>query len=180
MGQLNGAQYADMFIDVAEHVLKKEDVMFMIIGTGDREPLLIQQVVEHRLSDKIIFTGAVAHEEIPDYLSICDVAVACFEDNEQTRCKSPLKVVEYMACGKAIVANDVGEVKYMLNNCGILVRSGDPQALCNGILDLLNSEEKRKTLERLARKNAEERFAWSVTARNILKAYGVAMSAYNN
>ncbi|MBU1864371.1 MAG: glycosyltransferase family 4 protein [Candidatus Omnitrophica bacterium] len=177
MGQLHGGQYADLFIKTATQMMD-QDVLFIILGSGNREQLLIQEAVESNLADRMIFVGAVAHEEIPQYLAVADVTVACFEDNDITRHKSPLKVVEYMACGKAIVASDVGEVKSMLNGCGVLAKPGDVGSLRDGILDLLHNEEKRKKLEKLARKNAEKNFAWSVTAKNMLEAYKMAMKLY--
>ncbi len=71
---------------------------------------------ELRLNDHLIFTGEVPHLDIPLYIAAADVTVACFEDNEQSRCKSPLKVVEYMASGKAIVASRMGEIQKMIGD----------------------------------------------------------------
>ncbi|MFC1809484.1 glycosyltransferase family 4 protein [Candidatus Omnitrophota bacterium] len=179
MGQLHGGQYVRLFIDAAVKVAKSHDVTFMIVGAGNREQLLIQHAIEQGLSKHLIFTGAVEHETVPDYLSIADVAVACFEDNELTRSKSPLKIVEYLACGKAIVASDVGEVSRMLNGCGVLVEPGSVDSLVAGITQLLDDPRKRSCLEQQARPRAEDAFSWSVTAKNILSAYDMARSFYN-
>jgi len=84
------------------------------------------------LNGKLIFTGAVSHELVPQYIAAADVCVACFEENEVTLCKSPLKIVEYLACGKAIVASDVGEVSNMLGGSGVLTRPGDADSVASG------------------------------------------------
>ena len=179
MGQLHGGQYAYLFVEAAAKVLRTHDVLFMLVGSGSREPLLFQQVVERNIHDRVIFTGAVRHEEIPSYLAVCDVAVACFEDNDITRHKSPLKIVEYMACGKAVVASDVGEVPIMLGDAGLLVRPGKSRELARGIITLLDDEKKRTRCEKKARVYAEKRFDWSVTAGNILDAYTMALNDYH-
>lgn len=178
MGQLHGAQYAEMMIHATERILETEDVIFLIVGSGAREHFLLEQVVKRGLTDRVIFTGSVDHHDVPRYLSLADVAVACFEDNDITRCKSPLKIVEYMACGKAIVASDVGEVSHMLGGCGLLTASGNIEELAQGIITLLRDPGRRKTMECTARANAEKRFAWSVTTQNLLCAYAVGINAY--
>ena len=136
MGQLHGGQYAELFIEAAG-ILKEKypEVTFAIVGGGYRENTLKEYA--EKLKVKIIFTGLVPHEEIPYYINASDICVACFEDNGITRSKSPLKIVEYMACGKPVVASDVGEVKGMLGDAGILVPPGDAKALAEGIERLL-------------------------------------------
>jgi glycosyltransferase involved in cell wall biosynthesis/radical SAM superfamily enzyme YgiQ (UPF0313 family) len=178
MGQLHGAQYADLFIEAAAIIHAKCDVLFMLVGAGTREPILYQHIHEKGLEDVVVFTGAVAHEEVPYYLAVCDVAVACFEDNNITRYKSPLKIVEYMACAKAIVASDVGDVPYMLGKAGLLVPPGDAKELAEAIMALLEDEKKRKQLGEQARTRAEQHFAWAITANNILDAYSLARDLY--
>ncbi|HDH96543.1 MAG TPA: glycosyltransferase, partial [Proteobacteria bacterium] len=136
LGQLHGAQYAELFLHAARVLLDRGvDTTFMVVGTGERFGELFQLAESLRVAHKIVFTGAVEHRLIPKYIAAADVAVACFEDTEQTRCKSPLKVVEYLAMGKAIVATKMGEVVKMLNGgeCGILVEPGNVEELANGI-----------------------------------------------
>ncbi|MEM3370391.1 MAG: glycosyltransferase family 4 protein [Candidatus Woesearchaeota archaeon] len=177
LGQLHGAQYAELFVRAAKKLIdEKTDAAFMIVGWGTEAHKLTSLAEKLEISDRIIFTGYVTHEEVPKYLAASDIAVACFEDNGITRCKSPLKIVEYLAAGKAIVASDVGEVKKMVGNAGILVKAGDVEALSKGIKILLNDEKMRKTLGKEARKRAELEYNWDVTTDNLIKAYETAMS----
>ncbi len=69
----------------------------------------------------------------------------------------PFATIEAMACGKAIVATDVGGVNEALTDCGLLVRSRDSAALADGILRLLRDRELRADFEErsLARARAE-------------------------
>lgn len=176
LGQLHGAQYAELFIRAAEILIKREtEISFIIVGGGFRYPRLKEMVDSLGLSRDVFFTGAVEHEQVPEYIAACDIAVACFEDNDITRCKSPLKIAEYLACGKPIVASAVGEVTGMVNGCGILTKPGDPLSLAEGILNLLKNKELRIQMGLRARRLAEEKYNWALTAKNISKAYELAI-----
>lgn len=172
LGQLHGAQYVDLFIKAANIVLHKiPDVKFMIVGEGFLEHILKSLTHELGLQDKIIFTGSVPHDDIPYYIASASVCVAPFKYSEVTRCKSPLKIVEYLAGGKAIVASDVGEVRRMVGGIGILTKPGDYHSLAAGILKLLNDEELRKKLGNYTRIRAEKKYNWTYTADSLLSAY---------
>jgi glycosyltransferase involved in cell wall biosynthesis len=172
IGQLHGAQYVDLFIRAAELVLnKQQNVKFMIVGDGFLKSSLRQLVYDLGLQNKVIFSGAVEHDAIPSYIAASSICVAPFRDTPVTRCKSPLKIVEYMASGKAIVASNVGEVRKMLAGCGILTRPDDHRALSEGIIKLLTDTELRHKLGEAARKKAEDQFNWPSTASNIMRAY---------
>ncbi|TAM43130.1 glycosyltransferase, partial [bacterium] len=121
LGQLHGGQYVRLFIDAAKIILDRGIMVnFMIVGDGSRAQELKQYAKGRNLDEKIIFTGAVDSGEVPEYIAACDVAVACFEDNSATCCKSPLKIAEYLASGKPMVASKVGEVESMVGEAGIL------------------------------------------------------------
>ncbi|MFA6358256.1 MAG: glycosyltransferase family 4 protein [Candidatus Omnitrophota bacterium] len=172
IGQLHGAQYVDLLLRAAEIVVgKQSNVKFMIVGEGFLENKLRRMALELGLTGKVIFTGAVSHQEIPFYISAASVCVAPFKDTEVTRCKSPLKIVEYMACAKAIVANNVGEVRKMLGGVAILRAPGDYPGLAEGIIYLLSNNKLRLDLGLFARIRVERKFNWSYTAENLLQAY---------
>ncbi len=176
LGQLHGAQYAELFLQAAKVILSRRDgVNFMVVGIGDRFGELHALAERLDIGHKIVFTGAVNHEMVPQYIAAADIAVACFEDNKQTRCKSPLKIVEYMASGKAVVASDVGEATRMLRGCGILTKPGDVNSLVHGIEELLDDPQLGVQLGLKARKRAEEIYNWGVTASNLLQAYHLSL-----
>ena len=79
-----------------------------------------------------------------------------FDDTPQVRTKSPLKICEYMAAGRAIVASEVGEVSEMLDHgkAGLLVRPGDPRALASGVLRILRDGDLKEELQHNARQRS--------------------------
>ncbi|MBU3912016.1 MAG: glycosyltransferase family 4 protein [Candidatus Omnitrophica bacterium] len=177
LGQLHGGQYVEAFIETASRLINdhRKDLAFMIAGDGYQAGELKKMSRRLNLNGKLIFTGAIPHELVPQYIAAADVCLACFEENEVTLCKSPLKVVEYLASGRAIVASDVGEVPRMLDGAGVLTPPGDVDSLADGILKILQNPSLKKNLERLARERAEKEYNWTVTATNLLGAYEKAV-----
>ena len=172
IGQLHGAQYVDLFIQAANVVLHKhQNVSFMIVGEGFLEHMLRKLAFDLGLTDKIIFTGAVSHEDIAYYIAAADICVAPFKDTEVSRCKSPLKIVEYMASGKPVVASLVGEVRNMAGGCAILTEEGNFYSLAEGILGLLKDKNLRDKLANGARARVDKKYNWDYTADSLLSAY---------
>ncbi|HQP91864.1 MAG TPA: glycosyltransferase family 4 protein, partial [Candidatus Omnitrophota bacterium] len=176
VGQLHGAQYVDILLRSALIVREKRpDARFVVVGDGFMREDLIKMRDEMGLKKEVIFTGPVLHDQIPFYVASADVCVAVFKDTKVTRCKSPLKIVEYMASGKAIVASNVGEIPYMLGGCGLLTEPGDEKSLAQGILKLTEDPFLRLEMGRCARRRAETFYSWKNTACNLQNAYEKAM-----
>jgi glycosyltransferase involved in cell wall biosynthesis len=173
LGQLHGGQYVELFIRTAARLLNeyKKDLVFMIVGDGYMAEELKKKAAQLNLGNSLIFTGSVSHESVPKYIAAADVCVACFEENDVTCCKSPLKIVEYLASGKAIVASNVGEVPLMLKDAGVVVEAGNSDALCQGIIRVVEDRSLRENLEKKARLRAIDEYNWTVTASNLLQVY---------
>ncbi|MFA5362807.1 MAG: glycosyltransferase family 4 protein [Candidatus Omnitrophota bacterium] len=173
VGQLHGGQYAELFIKSAKIITDcgSNDTTFMIVGDGYRLRELKCLARDLGVDKHCIFTASIPHQDVPHYMSEADVCVACFEDNGITRCKSPLKIAEYLASGKAIVASKVGEVENMLGGAGILVEAGRPEPLAEKISSVLSNESLRKEMGIKARRQAERTYNWRVSSETLLKAY---------
>ena len=172
LGQLHGAQYAEQLINAIPLIIKSiSDVKFLLVGGGTELSRL--KVLSKNLGvyNSVIFTGFVNSDKVTEYLAVSDVAVACFADTKQVKCKSPLKIAEYMASGKAIVASNTGEVPWMLGNAGILAEPGNIDDLAKQIISLLTNDKKVKVLEKAARKRAEEHFSWTIVSDRLLSKY---------
>lgn len=178
LGQLHGAQYVELFIEAADLLRHESELTFLIVGGGYQIETLMEMVKSLGLEDKVIFTGYITHPKIPQFLAAADIAVACFEDNDITQCKSPLKIAEYMAMGKAIVASRVGEVTRMLDGSGTLVPPGNPESLAKAILKLAKDPMLRRDLGQKALTRSEAIYNWETTAVSLIKAYEKALDLH--
>lgn len=83
----------------------------------------------------------------------------------------PYTAIEAMACGKAVVATDVGGTREALEGCGILVRSRNEKELARGIVKLLKDKALRTRLGDAALKKAQDKFQLSTSANNYRLLY---------
>ena len=177
IGQLEGGSYAELLLQAAQIALKKDPhLCFLIVGGGNKLPELMNTAKELGISDNVIFTNYILHAEIPDYVAAADICIACFEDNLITRCKSPLKVAEYLAAGKPIIASGVGDVPKMVSGAGKIVPPGNSEALANAIIDLLQHPEQIPAMKVNARRKSETEYNWSVIADRFLELYNKVIS----
>jgi glycosyltransferase involved in cell wall biosynthesis len=70
----------------------------------------------------------------------------------------PYAIIEAMACGKAIVANDVGGVREALEGAGVLVRSLSPRQFADALISVLQNRELRDRLAAAASAKARDKF----------------------
>lgn len=179
-GQLSGSNYVYLFLQAASKVLARRDgVHFVVVGGGDKFHQAVKVAQDLNIGDKVLFTDKIPHKRVPTFISSADVVVASFENNSQVICKSPLKVVEYMASGKAIVASRVGDVPDMIGDCGILVDPENSTAMSDAIEKLLNDNNLRSKLGRKARQRAEQFYSWHKSAATLMKAYHKALQHHH-
>lgn len=145
----------------------------MLVGDGRTRSVVEQTIAEHGLQHAVIMAGRVAHSQIPEMLAIADVAVAPNVAFFNGHGGSPLKVFEYMAAGKAIVATKTGQVAEVIEEGrnGLLVEPRDAPGFANAITTLLNDPAARNRLGQNARQQAVEQHSWEHYSRKLEEIY---------
>jgi glycosyltransferase involved in cell wall biosynthesis len=131
---------------------------------------------------RVVFTGKVPYAELPGYLDLCDVLAAPFSPRKDAQRAAvfdryglwwcPLKLFEYMAMGKPVVASSVGVIPEYTQGAGLLYPEGDVEALAERLGRLLADRGLRERLGRAGRRLVEERYNWTEVARETLGLYG--------
>jgi glycosyltransferase involved in cell wall biosynthesis len=143
---------------------------FLIIGNGPLKDRWHSMVRELDLQHAFIFAGRVPYALVPTYINASDICVTPFRRRVNVdRGLSPLKLYEYLACGKAVVGSDISGIGDLLRSTdtGIAVPPEDPEALGNAISFLLNNETARARMAGNARRIAVANFSWESAARRI-------------
>ncbi|MHC4352029.1 MAG: glycosyltransferase family 4 protein [Planctomycetota bacterium] len=88
-------------------LLKDIDVHFSLLGDGDSLNELKRLAETIGMKDRVSFHGPVANDQVPTWINRCDVGVLPFQDWHGWNVSSPIKLFEYLACGKPVVVTDI-------------------------------------------------------------------------
>jgi glycosyltransferase involved in cell wall biosynthesis len=137
-------QYLDLLVKAA-NVIKHngvKDIQYLLVGSGSEQNNIKNQISKCDLEEEFILAGKIAHEEIPEYISTFDICYLCKHGLEGGF--SPLKMYEYLACGKPVLANKIEGIEEFVeaNNCGILFDSKNLDELVEKILDAYSNKNK--------------------------------------
>jgi len=88
-----------------ESLLKK--VRFVVVGTGPGLAGLKELAEREGISDRIEFKGPFPYEDIPGEISKADCCICPLPDRPEWNVSSPIKVFEYMACGKPMILTPI-------------------------------------------------------------------------
>lgn len=113
--------------------------------------------IPSHLQKRIVFTGPIAQKHLIDQYHKADILV-----NPSFSESFGMSLAEAMACGKPVVASRVGGMKYIVEEgkTGYLVDQGDPEALADALLELLNRPKKRLEMGEAGRKRSVALFSW--------------------
>ena len=158
----------DLLVDaVASMVRRGSRVSLLIVGDGPYRRPLESRVNELGVARAIRITGRIAHELVPEYVSLFDVAVS----PRATFYASPMKVIEYMALGKPVVVPATPNFLDIVDDRseGITFEDGNRLALEQALVCLCQEPELRKELGFRARQKVERRLNWRWNANEVCR-----------
>lgn len=149
------------------------DFRLLLIGDGPERGTLDTMLARAGLSPRCELTGAVDPAAIPALLARTDIAVAPYPDLSGFYF-SPLKVMEYMAAGRAVIASRIGDIDGLVvhGETGLLCAPGDDAALAAALATLLRDPAQRVRLGRAARQHAVAQLGWDQVAQRVLALTG--------
>jgi len=153
------------------------EAALVIVGSGPERDRLKSLAKKLGIVDNVIFTGSLKLEMLISMLDIADVAVIPFVKNLYTSFIQPIKLLEYMARSKPVVASNLPGVAEIVNHGvdGLLVRPGDPVALADALALLAQDEEFRAKLGRHGREVVERNYTWRASAKKLKAIYEIVL-----
>ncbi len=150
-------------------------VRFLLVGSGSLHAEVERVLAAEVASRRVIFTGPVTHERVPQLLDACDILVSPhipLADGSDFF-GSPTKVFEYLAMGKSIVASRLGQIGEVLSDdeTALLVEPGNVKQLAAAIGKLVQSPDVRARLGAQAREVAVQKHTWTRNAERVLTAF---------
>lgn len=161
----------EMLVD-AVCALKKsgQKVFLLIVGDGPLREQIEQLLKNSELKACSFVTRRIAHEAIPNYVNLFDVAVS----PKATFYASPMKVVEYMALGKTVLAPDSPNLRDMVAHMetGLLFETNSLQSLTEQLVKAMESPELRGALGTRGAEKVATRLNWGWNAREVVAMIG--------
>ncbi|MGE5692568.1 MAG: glycosyltransferase family 4 protein [Candidatus Zixiibacteriota bacterium] len=161
VGSLKPWHGLEFLLEAFRRLPESEDFELKIIGEGPLRLSLEKLSQKLDLQDRVAFTGSVDFEKIPKMLKTLDVLVAPYPQIDGFYF-SPLKIFEYMAAGRPIVASRIGQLADILEDGknALLIPPENPEALAAALLRLKSDRKLGELLGAQAQKVAKEKHSW--------------------
>jgi glycosyltransferase involved in cell wall biosynthesis len=160
MGPQDGV---DLAVRAAAHVvhnLRRTDVAFTFMGSGDSYPELVTMRDELGLQDYVELPGRVPDQTVVDVLSTAAVGLSPDPKNPLNDVSTMNKTLEYMAFELPVIAFDLKETRVSAGDAASYIESGDVAAYAQAIVELLDDPDKREAMGKKGRVRIEQELGW--------------------
>jgi glycosyltransferase involved in cell wall biosynthesis len=149
---------------------------FKLVMTGNGADGLTERARQKGLADFFVHLGRLPQDKFVNALTCADVFLLPFADKIYNRGRWPCKIGDYLAAGRPVVSNPVGEIRELMqkHEVGILM-DFTPEAFAAGILEILNDPAKAQASGEIARKTAETVLAWDGIINELERSYLFAL-----
>ena len=158
----------EMIPEIAAQLSERvPEAVLCLVGSG---PLWKSLAARTRLAQNVVMVPAVPYSQVPEWLRTFDACLLLAPPGSFHY--SPLKLREYMACGRPIVAPSIGEIPSVVSDGkeALLVPPGDVLAVVRAVERLARDRELRARLGDGARSAAMHNESWEVRARGLFEA----------
>ncbi|MFZ6026750.1 MAG: glycosyltransferase [Chloroflexota bacterium] len=174
-GHFYAGRGMDLMLELARRL---PDVQFLWVGGRPTDVTDWQTRLKAHAIGNVLLTGFVENERLPHYQAAADILIMPYErvitgsggGNSAAYC-SPMKMFEYMACGRAILSSDlpvIGEVLGDFN--AVRCPPEDIDAWVQAIRDLLNDTARRTSLAQQAQADVQ-RYTWLARAQRAMEGF---------
>lgn len=177
VGTIGMAHGLGTLLDAAEQLKHRDDIAFVLVGTGAEEKAMAADARARGLTN-VYFVGSVTKAEVREYWRLCDVALVLLRDSELFRHVIPSKMFEAMSTGRPIILGVRGESESLLREAGagLPIPPEDAQALANAVVALADDAERRAAMGSAGRTYVSSKFDRDVLAQRMLAVVSEAAS----
>ena len=171
-GHLYSGRGVELMLGMAERL---PNITFMLTGGEHEDVTNLRIRVESRNLRNVILTGFIPNSELPCYQAACDLLlmpyqrkVAGSSGGDISKYLSPMKLFEYMACGRPILSSDLPVFREVLNERNaVLIIPDDIDQWIENIEALISDSDTRRELSERAKMDVKQ-YTWKTRAERIL------------
>src|SRR3954453_17707311 len=141
-----------------------------IVGDGDARGEVESAAARAGVADRIAFTGWVDVDEVPALVRAADICVDPAPPTVLNQRSTMIKIAEYLAAAKPVVAYDLLETSRTADGAALLARGGDERDFAAGVARLARDGAEGERLAGAARRRAED-LTWERSERALLEVY---------
>jgi glycosyltransferase involved in cell wall biosynthesis len=144
------------------------EIVLFLLGSGPLYRILRESVEKGNLNANVIIHDSVDYEDVPRYISMCDVGIIPLPNMDYWRFQSPLKLLEYLAMKKVVIASDIPAHRAVIGGeeCGIFVDHVSPPKIAESITYAFNNKDRLQDWGKTGRVIIERKYTWQKMADN--------------
>ncbi len=171
MGVQDGVEYVLYALHDLVYKRGRQDISLVLMGDGETALALCTLAEELKISDYVKFTGWITNEDIKRYLTVTDVGLSQEPQNGLNEYCTMIKIMQYMAMGKPIVAFDLPESRFTAQNAALYATPNSVVDFANKIEVLLDNEGLRLKMGAIGRRRIEKELSWEHAKKHLLLVY---------
>jgi glycosyltransferase involved in cell wall biosynthesis len=146
------------------------EARLLLVGPRNREAE--RWIDELGLADAVHATGTLPFARVPVAMGAADVLLLPYSDNLTNRARGPIKLGDYLAAGRAVLSNPVGDLVevFQADEVGVLAPD-DVEGYASALADLLRDRDRTTRMGQTARRVAEDKYAWRHLCERLLAVY---------
>ena len=172
LGSMESQDGIDALPTVLGELVTRHGLMarLTMIGEGSCQDEVASAFARAGLSNMVTFTGRVEPGDVPALLAEADVCLDPADGNSLNHCSTMVKIAEYMAAGKPVVAHRLMETERTAGQAALYARCGDPLEFASQIAVLAADPQLRKRLGSLGLERVRD-LTWERSEAALLEAY---------
>lgn len=166
-GQFSKRKGQIFLLKAMKDVIKKyKNVELTLVGGGDQDSTYREFVSKNKLDKFVTFTGQISYDQL--LVAYRSHDIFCLPTLSDT---SPYVILEAMTFGLPIVTTDIGSIKEMIGQAGVVGPSGDSQFLTKEISDMIENPSLRKQMGKIGIKRVNTNFTWEAITKKWMSVY---------
>jgi glycosyltransferase involved in cell wall biosynthesis len=171
MGHQDGIDYLLRALGILRHDFGRSDWRCVIMGTGPAMDDLRCIARDCGIANMVTFTGWIDYEKVPRHIAATDICVVPDPSNDYNDRSTIVKLMEYMAQAKPVVAFDLPEHRVTAGDTALYAKPNDEREFARQLLRLMEDRELRQRLGAAGRQRLIENFTWKHQESRLLEAY---------
>ena len=143
--------------------------VLFLLGTGNIVKELKNLIQEEMVQNNVILHDVVDYEDVPKYISICDLGIVPLPNISYWRYQCPLKLLEYLAMEKTVILTDLPAHRRIIDKkeCGIFISSTNPKEISKAIMYAFENRDKLDKCGATGREIVLTNYTWKEAAKNL-------------